>query len=99
MLLLLLSWGYSILQNRVLMIYTTFSGTSAHIVKVFNFQGKELSRVEPYSSFLGQNRGSPISATSFHPHRMVMGAAARGDHHINLFTCTNELVPGAGAHY
>ena len=76
------------------------SGTSAHTVKVFNFQGKELSRVEPYSNFLGQNRGSPISATSFHPHRMVMGAAARGDHHINLFTCTDEQVPGAGgAHY
>lgn len=46
--------------------------------------------MEPYSSFLGQNRGSPISATSFHPHRMVMGAAARGDHHINLFTCTDD---------
>ncbi|EOO01893.1 putative wd repeat domain-containing protein mip1 protein [Phaeoacremonium minimum UCRPA7] len=65
-------------------------GTSAHIVKVFNFDGKELSRVEPYSSFLGQNRGSPISATAFHPHRMVLGAAARGDHHINLFTCASE---------
>ncbi|KAJ0122916.1 hypothetical protein N8I77_010006 [Diaporthe amygdali] len=65
-------------------------GTSAHIVKVFNFHGKELSRSEPYSSFLGQNRGSPISATAFHPHRMVMGAAARGDHHINVFSCTNE---------
>ncbi|PSR85765.1 raptor N-terminal caspase like domain-domain-containing protein [Coniella lustricola] len=70
-------------------------GTSAHIVKLFNFQGKELSRVEPYSSFLGQNRGSPISATAFHPHRMVMGAAARGDHHVNLFTCTNELAAGS----
>ncbi|ROV93854.1 hypothetical protein VMCG_08829 [Cytospora schulzeri] len=70
-------------------------GTSAHAVKVFNFHGRELSRVEPYSSFLGQNRGSPISATSFHPHRMVMGAAARGDHHINIFTCTNESVIGS----
>lgn len=69
---------------------STCSGTSAHIVKVFNFHGKELSRSEPYSSFLGQNRGSPISATAFHPHRMVMGAAARGDHHINVFSCTNE---------
>lgn len=69
---------------------STRSGTSAHIVKVFNFHGKELSRSEPYSSFLGQNRGSPISATAFHPHRMVMGAAARGDHHINVFSCTNE---------
>lgn len=62
-------------------------GTSAHTVKVFNFDGGELSRLEPYSSFLQQNRGSPISATAFHPHRPILGCAARGDHHINLFTC------------
>ncbi|KAI8966093.1 raptor N-terminal caspase like domain-containing protein [Daldinia sp. FL1419] len=65
-------------------------GTSAHTVKVFNFDGNELSRMEPYSSFLQQNRGSPISATAFHPHRMVLGCAARGDYHINLFTCASE---------
>lgn len=63
------------------------SGTSAHAVKVFNFEGKELSRLEPYSSFLQQNRGSPISATAFHPHRPILACAARGDHHINFFTC------------
>lgn len=62
------------------------SGTSARAVKVFNFDGQELSRLEPYSSFLQQNRGSPISATAFHPHRPILGCAARGDHHINLFT-------------
>ncbi|KAL8413347.1 hypothetical protein RB594_004823 [Gaeumannomyces avenae] len=62
-------------------------GTSAHVVKVFNLDGKELSRVEPYSSFL-QNRGLPISATAFHPHRMILGCAARGDHHVNLFRCS-----------
>ncbi|KAI1105964.1 raptor N-terminal caspase like domain-containing protein [Jackrogersella minutella] len=67
-------------------------GTSAHTVKVFNFDGHELSRMEPYSSFLQQSRGSPISATAFHPHRMILGCAARGDHHINLFTCEK---PGA----
>lgn len=67
-----------------------FSGTSAHSVKVFNFDGNELSRMEPYSSFLQQNRGAPIAATSFHPHRMILGCAARGDHHINLFTCASE---------
>ncbi|KAK5994973.1 Target of rapamycin complex 1 subunit mip1 [Cladobotryum mycophilum] len=62
-------------------------GTSAHVVKVFNLGGRELSRIEPYSSFLQQNRGSPISATAFHPHHPILGCAARGDHHINLFTC------------
>ncbi|KAI1140845.1 raptor N-terminal caspase like domain-containing protein [Hypoxylon sp. FL0543] len=65
-------------------------GTSAHTVKVFNFDGRELSRMEPYSSFLQQNRGYPISATAFHPHRMILGCAARGDQHMNLFTCANE---------
>ncbi|EGR47411.1 uncharacterized protein TRIREDRAFT_63937 [Trichoderma reesei QM6a] len=63
-------------------------GTSAHTVKVFNLShGSELSRLEPYSSFLQQTRGTPISATAFHPHRPILGCAARGDHHINLFTC------------
>ncbi|KID72660.1 Target of rapamycin complex 1 subunit mip1 [Metarhizium brunneum] len=62
-------------------------GTSQHAVKVFNLDGNELSRLEPYSSFLQQNRGVPIAATAFHPHRPILGCAARGDHHINLFTC------------
>ncbi|KAI6778211.1 WD repeat-containing protein-like protein [Emericellopsis cladophorae] len=65
-------------------------GTSAHAVKVFNLDGMELSRLEPYSSFLQQSRGSPISSTAFHPHRPILGCAARGDHHINLFTCDQE---------
>ncbi|KAH6706091.1 WD repeat-containing protein mip1 [Verticillium dahliae] len=64
-------------------------GTSARRVQVFNFDGQELSEMEPYSSFLQQNRGLPISATAFHPHRPILGTAARGDHHINLFTCEN----------
>lgn len=46
--------------------------------------------MEPYTSFLQQNRGAPISTTAFHPHRMILGCAARGDHHINLFTCAEE---------
>jgi len=66
------------------------SGTSAHTVKVFNFEGRELSRMEPYSSFLQQSRSAPIAATAFHPHRMILGCAARGDHHVNLFTCASE---------
>ncbi|KAG7105473.1 Target of rapamycin complex 1 subunit mip1 like protein [Verticillium longisporum] len=64
-------------------------GTSARRVQVFNFDGQELSEMEPYCSFLQQNRGLPISATAFHPHRPILGTAARGDHHINLFTCEN----------
>ncbi|KAI9050277.1 hypothetical protein LZ554_005445 [Drepanopeziza brunnea f. sp. 'monogermtubi'] len=63
-------------------------GTGAHTVKVYNFEGTQLSRVEPYSTFL---RGtSPISATAFHPHRMMLACAARGDTYINLFTCSEK---------
>ncbi|TVY80319.1 Target of rapamycin complex 1 subunit mip1 [Lachnellula suecica] len=65
-------------------------GTGAHTVKVFNFEGKELSRVEPYSSFLHQASRAPIAATAFHPHRMMLACAARGDNHINLFTCAEK---------
>ncbi|KAA8569893.1 hypothetical protein EYC84_002236 [Monilinia fructicola] len=68
-------------------------GTGNHTVKVFNFDGRELSRVEPYSSFLHQARQSPISATAFHPHRMMLACAARGDNHINLFSCAERKVP------
>jgi len=71
-------------------------GTGAHIVKVFNFDGRELSRVEPYSSFLhgvGASR-SPISATAFHPHRMMLACAARGDNHLNLYSCKDEKKGG-----
>ncbi|QSZ32236.1 hypothetical protein DSL72_001810 [Monilinia vaccinii-corymbosi] len=68
-------------------------GTGNHTVKVFNFDGRELSRVEPYSSFLHQARQSPISATAFHPHRMMLACAARGDNHINLFSCAERRVP------
>jgi len=72
------------------------SGTGNHAVKVFNFEGKELSRVEPYSSFLHQARQAPIAATSFHPHRMMLACAARGDNHINLFTCQEKKGSGSG---
>ncbi|CAG8949534.1 hypothetical protein HYFRA_00007766 [Hymenoscyphus fraxineus] len=68
-------------------------GTGNHSVKVFNFDGKELSRVEPYSSFLHQVRQSAISATSFHPHRMMLACAARGDNHVNLFTVAEKKGP------
>ena len=72
---------------------STPSGTSHHAVKVFNFDGTELSRVEPYYSFLNQTKGTPITSTAFHPHRMMLGCAAKGDYHVNLFACGDERVP------
>ncbi|KAK3335431.1 raptor N-terminal caspase like domain-containing protein [Cercophora scortea] len=67
-------------------------GTSAHLVKIFDFDGHELSRLEPYSSYLQGRKGTPIAATAFHPHQMVLGCAARGDYHINIFACGSEKV-------
>lgn len=64
-------------------------GTSTRVVKVFNFDGRELSQLEPYSGFL-QSRSTPISATAFHPHQVTLACAARGDYHINLFSCSQE---------
>jgi regulator-associated protein of mTOR len=53
--------------------------------------------VEPYTSYINFNqaRTTPITATAFHPHRMVLGCAAKGDWHINLYHCGNEKVGGA----
>ncbi|KFX93007.1 hypothetical protein O988_07041, partial [Pseudogymnoascus sp. VKM F-3808] len=65
-------------------------GTAHHTVKVFNFDGQQLSRIEPYSGFLTAHRSSPISATAFHPHRMMLAAASKRDNNINLFTCEDR---------
>ncbi|KAI1004732.1 Target of rapamycin complex 1 subunit [Podosphaera aphanis] len=65
-------------------------GTGNHTVKVFNFEGEELSRVQPYSNFLHQVKQIPIATTAFHPHRMLLTCAARQDNHINMFTCTEK---------
>jgi hypothetical protein len=85
----------SLITQLILRIRTN-SGTGSHTVKVFNFDGKELSRVEPYSSFLHQARASPIAATAFHPHRMMLAASARGDNHVNLWTCGERKGGGGG---
>ncbi|KAH7358224.1 WD repeat domain-containing protein mip1 [Plectosphaerella cucumerina] len=73
-------------------------GTSNRRVQVFNFDGHRLSELEPYSSFLQQNRGAPISATTFHPHKPILACAARGDFHVNLFTC-EQSDPALSLHH
>lgn len=32
-------------------------------------------------------RNAPITATAFHPHRMMMACGAVNDGHVNLFKC------------
>lgn len=66
------------------------SGSERHNVKIFNLDGTFLSSFEPYSSFLQQSRSAPISATAFHPHRMMLACAALHDNHINLFSCVDQ---------
>ncbi|KAF2452426.1 raptor N-terminal caspase like domain-containing protein [Lineolata rhizophorae] len=63
------------------------TGTERHNVKVFNMNGGFLSSFEPYSSFLGQSRSSPIAATAFHPHHMMLAGSALYDSHINIYAC------------
>ena len=35
----------------------------------------------------GAPRNAPITATAFHPHRMMMACGAVNDGHVNLFKC------------
>ncbi|MCJ1349391.1 hypothetical protein MMC31_007631 [Peltigera leucophlebia] len=63
------------------------AGTERHNVHIFNVNGAPLNVIEPYSGFLQQNRSSPIAATAFHPHRMMMACAVLNNSHINLYTC------------
>ncbi|KAK5129084.1 Target of rapamycin complex 1 subunit kog1 [Cryomyces antarcticus] len=66
-------------------------GSERHKVEVFNTNGIHLTTCEPYTSFLQQTplspRLPPISATAFHPHRMLLACAALNDNNINFYRC------------
>ncbi|KAH7405755.1 WD repeat-containing protein-like protein mip1 [Phaeosphaeria sp. MPI-PUGE-AT-0046c] len=63
------------------------TGTQKHRVKIFNIHtGQPVSYFEPYSGFL-RDRSAPIAATAFHPHRLMIAAAALHDNHVNIFGC------------
>ncbi|KAF1913549.1 raptor N-terminal caspase like domain-containing protein [Ampelomyces quisqualis] len=63
------------------------TGTQKHRVKIFNINtGLPVSYFEPYSGFL-RDRSAPIAATAFHPHRLMIAAAALHDNHVNIFAC------------
>ena len=71
------------------------AGSEKHAVSVYNTSGKFLSTCEPLSSFLHQSRSSPISATAFHPHRMMLACAALNDPHINIYSVRGEGMGGS----
>lgn len=63
-------------------------GTDRHDVRSYNTNGTLLSSFEPHTTFrLNQNRHTPIAATAYHPHRMLLACAALGDMNINLVGC------------
>ncbi|WPH01614.1 Hypothetical protein R9X50_00446200 [Acrodontium crateriforme] len=65
-------------------------GGADHTIRVYNTALKHLSSFEPYMSYLrlaNVPRNAPITATAFHPHRMMLACGAVNDGHVNLFKC------------
>ena len=61
-------------------------GTEGRAVRIFRTSGVPLSSFEPsVARFIGAASG--VSCVAFHPHRMIVAAAAVGDSHVNLFAC------------
>ena len=63
------------------------TGTERHNINLFNVNGAFLNTLQPYASFLHNTRSTPIAATAFHPHRMMLACAAKDSNHVNLFAC------------
>ncbi|KAK4609128.1 Target of rapamycin complex 1 subunit mip1 [Fulvia fulva] len=70
------------------------TGGRDHTIRVYSTKnisaGRSISSFEPYMSYLrGLNtpRNAPITATAFHPHRMMLACGAVNDGHVNLFKC------------
>jgi len=66
------------------------TGGADHTIRVYNTGLKHLSSFEPYMSYLrlaNVSRNAPITATSFHPHKMMLACGAVVDGHVNLFKC------------
>lgn len=68
-------------------------GTDRHEIKSFNTTGDSLGIFEPLPSRLaqvvggslaGRSHQSPIVATAYHPHKMLLACAALGDGHVSL---------------
>ena len=66
------------------------TGSADHTIRVYNTSLKHLSSFEPYMSYLRMSnlpRTAPITATAFHPHRLMLACGAVNDGHVNLFKC------------
>lgn len=68
------------------------TGGADHTIRMYNTTDlKPLSVAEPYMSYLrlaqSSSRFAPITATAFHPHRLMLATGAVNDGHVNLFRC------------
>ena len=61
-------------------------GTDRHEVRNFNVNGESLGIYEPVSGML-RSRKTPIVATAYHPHRMLLACAGLNDGHVTLISC------------
>ncbi|OAG06716.1 WD repeat-containing protein-like protein mip1 [Paraphaeosphaeria sporulosa] len=62
-------------------------GTQRHQVKIFNINtGRTVSTWEPYSGFL-RDRSQPVTATAFHPHKLMIAASAAHSNFVSVHTC------------
>ena len=76
------------------------TGGADHTIRVYNTRLQQLSSSEPYMSYLRtavRNASAPITATAFHPHRMMLACGAVNDGHVNLFRCDAQAPVGEGA--
>ena len=75
------------------------SGSSTHTLSLFSTSGAHLNTVllpATTSSLFQQSRSTPLSATAFHPHKMLLAAASVGGGGINLYGCSGSREGGEG---
>lgn len=59
-------------------------GSQKQQIKIFNFEGKELSHIKYHDGFLGQRIG-PVTCSAFHPY-LVLLAIGASDSIVSLYT-------------
>ncbi|PSK34930.1 WD repeat-containing protein mip1 [Elsinoe australis] len=78
------------------------TGSSHNALRVFattnitddlNKSSVPISTIEPFSSNMlssSHNRATPVTATAFHPHRMMLACSVLGEGHVSLFKCVGQ---------
>lgn len=59
------------------------SGSAKQMIKVFSLDGKQLSIIRYYATFMGQRIGS-VSCLTFHPYGVLL-AAGSGDACVSIY--------------